>query len=192
MMLVAISMAQSQFVSKSRLYEQLTQIIEDSDTGFLTILTDTNRSVLIRFSTGSITRIHCRSKELGEAIQVLAESAMVKFTYAAAPEDTEPELMPAETFLQLINPGGDLDASGTAGQSVSSDGMQVSDPVKAQMLELAVEFIGVIAEMIVDEAFEDNSSVSKAIDYIAETIPDPNQSQAFRAAARKHFSSVDI
>lgn len=185
-------MAQSQFVSKSRLYEQLNEIIENSETGFLTILTDTNRSVLIRFSTGSITRIHCRSKEVGEAIQVLAESAMVKFTYAAAPEDTEPELMPAETFLQLINPGGDVTSTSTDSHSVSSDSMQVSDPVKSQMLELAVEFVGVIAEMIVDEAFDGNTSVSKAIDYIAETIPDPNQSQAFRAAAREHFSSVDI
>lgn len=180
----------SQFVPKARLFEQLGEIIEQEETGFLTILTDTNRSVLLRFSHGKLTRLHCRSKEAGEAIQVLAESAMVKYTYASAPEDTEPELMPAASFLQLIDPGGDAVDSAGAAPVVSSSGAVSNDPIRAQMLEIATEYVGVIAEMIVDEAFEGDRDVAQAIDYICQTIPDANQSRAFRKAAQEHFSSI--
>ncbi len=179
----------AQFVPKQKLIEQLHQITGNRETGLLTILTENNRSIFLRFSNGQLTRLHCRSGEAGEAIQMLAESNMVKFTYASAPEDDQSELMPADSFLQLIDPGG-----GAAGGApvVSSGDMSMGDPIKAQMLEIATEYIGVVAEMIVDEAFEDNSDVGKAIDYIGNAIPDANQSKAFRKAALEHFSSIDF
>jgi len=185
------AMAQSQFVPKAKLFEQLNAIIGNHETGLLTILTDSNRSIFLRFSQGKLTRLHCRSGEAGEAIQMLAESAAVKYTYASAPEDSEPEFMPADSFLQLIDPGGDGGASGHAAPVVSSAGMS-ADPIKAQMLEIATEYMGVVADMIVDEAFDGNSDVGKAIDYIGNAIPDANQSKAFRKAALEHFSSIDF
>ena len=187
-----IKIAQSQFVPKVKLIEQLGEIISNHETGFLTILTDSNRSVLLRFSQGKLTRLHCRSKEAGEAIQVLAESSLVKYTYASAPEDSEPELMPADSFLQLIDPGGGTVSSGSMRPIVSGSNLPAADPIKAQMLEIATEYIGIVAEMIVDEAFEDNNDVGRAIDYIGNAIPDAKQSKAFRRAALEHFSSIDI
>jgi len=184
-------MAQSQFVPKKQLFDQLNQIINQQETGLLTILTDSNRSIFLRFSQGHLTRLHCRSGEAGEAIQMLAESTMVKYTYATAPEDSEPELMPAGSFLQLIDPGGG-GSSGHAAPIVSSAGMSIGDPIKTQMLEIATDFVGVVAEMIVDEAFDGNNDVGKAIDYIGNAIPDANQSKAFRKAALEHFSSIDF
>ncbi len=185
-------MVQSQFVPKVKLIEQLGEIISNHETGFLTILTDSNRSVLLRFSQGKLTRLHCRSKEAGEAIQVLAESSLVKYTYASAPEDSEPELMPTDSFLQLIDPGGGTASFAKKSSVVSSSNMSTGDPIKAQMLEIATEYIGIVAEMIVEEAFEDSNDVGKAIDYIGNAIPDANQSKAFRRAALEHFSSIDI
>lgn len=182
----------AQFVPKEKLFEQLEQIIGQQETGLLTILTESNRSVFLRFSGGRLTRLHCRSGEAGEAIQMLAESAMVKYTYAAAPEDSEPEFMPADTFLQLIDPGGDGGPSSQSAPLVSSGNSTVGDPVKAQMLEIAIEYMGIVAEMIVDEAFDGNSDVAKAIDYIGSAIPDANQARAFRKAALERFSSIDI
>ena len=182
----------AQFVPKAKLFEQLKQIIGDQDTGLLTILTENNRSIFLRFSQGKLTRLHCRSGEAGEAIQMLAESAMVKYTYATAPEDSEPEFMPTDSFLQLIDPGGDAGSTSQSAALVSSGDSALGDPVKARMLEIATEYIGVVAEMIVDEAFENNADVGKAIDYIGNAIPDANQSKAFRKAALEHFSSIDI
>lgn len=183
-------MAQSQFVPKVKLFAQLNEIISRRETGLLTILTDSERSIFLRFSQGRLTRLHCRSGEAGEAIQMLAESAMVKYSYAAAPEDSEPELMPADSFMQLIDPGGDADFSRHSTTIVSSADPSVSDPIKAQMLEIATDYMGVVAEMVVDEAFDGNADVGKAIDYIGNAIPDANQSKAFRRSALEHFSSI--
>jgi hypothetical protein len=183
-------MAQSQFVPKVKLFAQLNEIISRQETGLLTILTDSDRSIFLRFSQGRLTRLHCRSGEAGEAIQMLAESAMVKYSYAAAPEDSEPELMPADSFMQLIDPGGDADFSRHSATIVSSADPSVSDPIKAQMLDIATDYMGIVAEMIVDEAFDGNADVGKAIDYIGNAIPDANQSKAFRRSALEHFSSI--
>ena len=182
----------AQFVPKGKLFEQLEQIVGQRETGLLTILTESNRSIFLRFSRGKLTRLHCRSGEAGEAIQMLAETAMVKYTYASAPEDSEPEFMPADSFLQLIDPGGDGGSASQSAPLVSSGNTTVGDPVKAQMLEIATEYMGIVAEMIVDEAFEDNNDVVKAIDYIGNAIPDAKQSRAFRKAALEHFSTIDI
>ena len=185
-------MAQSHFVPKVELFRQLNEIIATRDTGLLTILTESNRSIFLRFSQGKLTRLYCRSGEAGEAIQMLAEGSMVKFTYANAPEDDQPEFMPTDSFMQLIDPGGDGGASGASNTVVSGSIMPVSDPIKTQMLEIATEFVGVVAEMIVDESFEDGRNVAMAIEYIADAIPDQAQADAFRQAAREHFSTIDI
>jgi len=185
-------MAQSHFVPKDQLFRQLNDIIATRDTGLLTILTESNRSIFLRFSRGKLTRLYCRSGEAGEAIQMLAEGSMVKFTYANAPDDDQPEFMPTDSFMQLIDPGGDGGAPGAPGPVLSGSNLPVSDPIRAQMLEIAIEYVGVVAEMIVDEAFEDGRNVARAIEYIADAIPDPTQADAFRDAAHEHFSSIDI
>ena len=184
-------MAQSQFVPKAQLFRQLNEIIARQATGLLTILTESNRSIFLRFSRGRLTRLYCRSGEAGEAIQMLAEGRMVKFSYASAPEDDEPEFMPTDSFMQLIDPGGDGGVSAARG-SPSTGNTRVSDPIRMQMLEIATEYMGIVAEMIVDEAFESSNDVARAIDYIAGSIPDADQARAFREAAEEHFSSIDI
>ncbi|MGD2171042.1 MAG: hypothetical protein PVI79_08390 [Gammaproteobacteria bacterium] len=185
-------MAQSQFVPKAQLFNQLKQIISTRDTGLLTILTESNRSIFLRFSRGKLTRLYCRSGEAGEAIQMLAEGSLVKFTYANAPEDEEPEFMPTDSFMQLIDPGGDGGISTPSSSITPAVGRRGGDPIRAQMLEIAIEYVGVVAEMIVDEAFENGNDVARAIDYIAGAIPDRDQASAFREAAREHFSAIDI
>lgn len=100
--------------------------------------------------------------------------------------------MPADSFLQLIDPGGNAGSSSYTSPGAFGSTSSRVDPIKAQMLEIATEYMGVVADMIVDEAFEGNSNVGKAIDYIGDAIPDANQSKAFRRAALEHFSSIDF
>ncbi len=183
-------MAQSPFVPKEELLVQLNKIISQQETGLLTILTEQSRSIFLRFSQGRLTRLRCRSGATGEAIQMLAESVMLKYSYAVAPEESEPELIPAENFLQLINPGGSVASTVRRTTVVSSAGPSVGDSIRLQMLEIAIDYMGVVAEMIVDEAFEADADVGKAIDYISNAIPDVNQSRAFRESALKYFSLI--
>jgi len=210
-------MVAGQFVPKQQLFGQIRTIVSTRDTGFLTILTDTKRSVLLRFSAGRLTHSHCRSKDVAEAIQVLTECDSVKFTYASAQVENRPEIMAAETFLQLIDPGGDGGMGGSPAvapmpppvaaqpatefyedllpqvaesmrsNEVNQGGGALSAELKHSLVQLALEYVGPMASMIVDDAFESAQTASQAIDQITSMIPDAVQSAAFREAARSRF-----
>jgi hypothetical protein len=199
-------MVAGQFVPKELLFRQIRQIVGQRETGFLTILTDTKRSVLLRFSAGKLTHSHCRTKDVADAISVLTECALVKFTYAAAQVENRPEIMPTDTFLQLIDPGGD---AGINPQATSYDAPSTSPAVDTQytppvaptprpeesairqpLAELALDYIGPIADMIVDEALETTENLTSAIDYIAGMLPDEDQANAFREDARSRFPDL--
>ena len=185
-------MAESQFVDKAILFAQLVEIVENQETGFLTILTNTKRSVLLRFSQGKLTRLHSRSNQASAAIHILIECTQVKYTYASAPEDDEAEVMPASSFLQLIDPHSSDVIPFDAGMRASRAKRAIADPVKLQLVEIATEYVGVVGEMIVDEAFEVKGEIGEIIEYICAAIPDENQAQAFREAAFEHFTSFKL
>ena len=215
-------MAIGQFVSKAELFSRIKQIVSGQENGFLTILTDTKRSVLLRFSAGKLTQSHCRTKDVNDSIQVLFECSLVKYSYAPAAAENRPEVMPTETFLQLVDPGGDVSGSAMsaggggfeqaarASRPVSTEQFQMDDliPGVAQAISssnrssvhggidefisnaltrIAAEYLGPVAGMLVEEALEQTSSVTQAIDHLAVSIPDQAQADAFRVEARSKF-----
>ena len=180
----------SGFVPKALLLERLQELVAMRESGLLTILTESRRSIFLRFSQGRLTRVYCRSGDTGEAIGLLARENCVRFTCNSAPEQDKPELMPAESFMQLIAPAAVKDDSNRAGHSDRDPPGPQSNPLRTQMLEIALEHIGIAAEIVVEEAFESNGNIALAIEYIGDTIPDPEMSRAFRMAARRHFSSL--
>ena len=178
-------MAADDFKTKSELIEQLLKVVDKQATGYFTVLTENRRSVLLRFSHGQLTRLHSRSNEPGEAIQILADADLVKFSFATAPEDDHGEFMPAQSFIDLIAPGG---VDQTEVDNTASGG----DVTRAIMLELAIEYVGMVAEMIVDEAFEESDDIAGAINFIAEAIPSSSQARAFRDAAKQRFTDIGV
>ena len=220
-------MAIGQFVSKAELFSRIKQIVSGQENGFLTILTDTKRSVLLRFSAGKLTQSHCRTKDVNDSIQVLIECSLVKYSYAPAAAENRPELMPTETFLQLVDPGGDASSPGSAmavggggfeqaapapraapAETFQMDGLipGVAQAINASnqtsvlggmdefmsnvLTEVAAEYLGPVAGMLVEEALEQTSSVTQAIENLAVSIPDQAQADAFRVEARSRFPDV--
>lgn len=215
----------SEFAPKQALINRINQIIAGSESGFITILTDSRRSVLLRFSNGRLTHTHARGKEVGEAIQALSECNMVKFNFAPAQPENRLEVMPASSFVQLIDPGGGSAAippppapaapppvnTGTGGggfdlgagalpegllpsvadalNQQQSAGRANTDPQIAQAVrvitEIAMEFIGPMGSLIVQEATGANKSLHEIIEHVAISIPDPTQGDAFREATRQ-------
>ncbi|MFT5112056.1 MAG: hypothetical protein ACI8P9_001379 [Parasphingorhabdus sp.] len=214
-------MADSAFVPKSELFKQLRQIVNRRETGFVTILADNKRSVLLRFSQGKLTHSHCRSKDVGEAIHVLTECNAVKFSYAPAPVENRPELMPTEAFIELLDPGSESLSSAPAGPddlfqqpqpgyappeqtgeiiaplaailnegyASPGAGSQISPDMKNTLIDFALKYMGPIAPMVVDEATEFSNDLGRAIDYIANQIPDGTQASQFRSEAGQHFGN---
>ena len=103
-------MSASQFVPKSVLFEELRMIILEKNSAMLTLLTETKKSVLMRFSEGRLTSARCRSWEIENTIEALAETETVKYSLMKSSTQDKPTLMEADAFWGMINPmGGPLE-----------------------------------------------------------------------------------
>lgn len=212
-------MTTQEFVAKSRLVSDILEVARRADTGILTILTDTRRSVLLRFSTGKLVQVHCRSRDVGDAIVVLVGCDKVKYTFVPAREDNRAEVMPVDVFLRALAPGiGDdgthfesitpVQGSATAAFDEQSDLLpQFADIFEAEdkdragadsgapppdlrdaLTRVALNYVGPMATIIVDDAMEPFVSVSDSIQRIASMIPDEVQSRAFLEDANERFA----
>ena len=199
-------MAKTQNVSKGQLVKLMREIVDAQETGLISILTNTRHAVLMKFFGGKLIHIHSRTRDIGDVIQVLNESDWVKFKFTRMPMDDLPEFMPMTTFLDLIEVEDEDDTTVTAGlESIeAADVTPATAPVPAPapgtkadasigegkairdiLVKVASEHVGPIAEMVVEEAFENNNDTEKMIEFIADSIPDSAHAAEFRAAAHK-------
>lgn len=95
-------MTTNQFVSKSQLFERLSEIFAYEESGMLTLLTDSRKSILMRFSEGKLTSARCRSWEIEYTIAALLEAETIKYSYTSSLVEDKPALLPASEFLSRI------------------------------------------------------------------------------------------
>lgn len=204
-------MATDRLVPKDALIRQIRQIALRRDTGLLSIVTDTGRAVLVRFSQGSIVAAHSRTKDIGEAISVLLKAQDLRFSYAPSTSDARrggsPALMPVGTFIELIAPlsGGmaiSASAYAPAQPAAHSSAVGISDPpplvangisneARERLERLSVEIVGPIARFLVEEALETATSLGDAVKQIARSIPDQGVSSRFMEEARRLLPAGD-
>ena len=197
-------MAKTQNVSKGQLVKLMREIVGAQETGLISILTNTRHAVLMKFFAGKLIHIHSRTRDIGDVIQVLNESDWVKFKFTRMPMDDLPEFMPMTTFLDLIEVEDDDDTTVTAALesneavdvtpatapapapgTKSDQSISETRAIRELLIKIASEYVGPVAEMVVEEAFENNSDTEKVIEFIADSIPDPAHAAEFRAAAHK-------
>ena len=173
-------MADPQFVTKDNLVALIKSVIQKKETGLLSILTDTKRSVLLKFSDGVLIHSYCRTRDIGDVVQVINESALVKFNLVPIPPESGAEVMPGDVLLQLLEAG--LEVSSEITTPISANQRNTEVTSAAEMLEnAAAEYVGLVAEVLVEEALDTSNSLAEAIDYIANAIPNPDQAAEFRA-----------
>ena len=103
-------MSANQFVHKSVLFEELRTIFLEKNSAMLTLLTETKKSVLMRFSEGKLTSARCRSWDIENTIEALAETETVKYSIMQSGSQDKPAIMEADAFWGMINPlGGPLE-----------------------------------------------------------------------------------
>lgn len=191
-------MVDSQFVAKTSFIAFIKDIIQTGKTGLVSVLTESKRSVLLKFSKGVLIHVYSRSRDIGDVVQVINESNRIKFSMVPIPPENGIEIMPGKILLQLLQTG----SSGEAGESDvaeqksavrASSSVNLEIQAAKELLEsLTSEYVGMVAEVIVEEALEVSGSLEEAIDNIASSIPDPEQSAAFRAEARKQTRLISM
>ena len=190
----------TQYGSKKQLIALIRKVVIEQETGLVSVLTDTKHAVILKFFDGKLIHLHSRTREIEDVIQVLNESEWVKFKFASVTMENRQEIMPVETFIQLIEVDDITDVTADPTPTVPNlgpvngvaQGSRESEPLNELLVKIVSEYVGPIADMIVEEAFENNSDPIRAIEFIAEMIPDPNQAETFRIAARKATQIISI
>jgi hypothetical protein len=118
---------------------------------------------------------------------VLNETDFVKFSFTSVPVENLPELMSIDNFTEILESGdnGGVESSSTPQQSVvaKSDQTDITrEPLKELLVDIASEYIGLVAEIVVDESLDSNTDIFAVIDTIADMIPEPERAAAFREA----------
>ena len=186
-------MAETQWGSKRQLIALIRRVVSEQQTGLVSILTDTKHAVLLKFFEGRLIHLHSRTREIEDVVQVLNECEWVKFKFASVTVENRPEFMPIETFLQLIETEDSEDVTIDSTPTIPNAGSFINVARRSRETEaliellakIASEYVGPVAEMVVEEAFENDDDPIRAIEYIAEMIPDSRHAADFRAEARK-------
>ena len=180
-------MANTQFISKKKLIAALRKIGEAKVTGLISILTGSQRAVLLKFSRGKLIHAFSRSRDISVVIQVLLATEHVKFSFTQVPVEDQPELMPLDMLIEILESGGspdmELDPSSLPGEVVASGATNITlEPLKELLVDIASEYIGLVADIVVEEALENSNDTFEAIDAIAAMIPEENRAADFRYA----------
>ena len=189
-------MASTQFISKKKLIAVIRKIADAKGTGLVSILTDTQRAVLLKFSRGKLIHAYSRSREISVVVRVLIETDFVKFSFTSVPVENQPELIPIDTFIEMLESGDSIDlVTGSTPQRIVVADSEPNDltrePLKELLVEIASEYIGLVAEIVVEESLENSSETSEAVDTIAAMIPDADQAEAFRRAVGNNINLTD-
>ncbi len=147
-------------------------------TGYLSIVTDTSRAALLRFQQGKLVQSNVRSKNVSDAIQVINQCRQVKFTYADAPVDGHSDIMPMDTFLQLILLEDDSQVPSSKEETAETE---IAYSEARVLKDMAANYLGPIADFIVEEALANNENMLQAVQSITKSIPDPNQAGQFKS-----------
>ena len=186
-------MAETQYGSKRQLIALIRRVVGEQQTGLVSILTDTKHAVILKFFEGRLIHLHSRTREIEDVVQVLNECEWVKFKFASVTMENRPEFMPIETFLQLIETEDSEDFTTDPTTTIPNAGSltnvargsRETEPLIELLVKIASEYVGPVADMVVEEAFENDDDPIRAIEYIAEMIPDTRHAADFRAEARK-------
>ena len=159
--------------------------------GFMYIVTDENHSCMVRLHDGQIEEVMFRMLRDDEAVQRLTMVATAKARFqtemgtgagkASRLSDASRQWLLGGFERDLA----DLPAAAShAGTPVSAPGV-FDARARAAIEEVALNFLGPIAGMLCDEAFEATSDPQRAIDKLAVNLSTPQEQQSFAHEARE-------
>lgn len=185
-------MVESHYEEKSSFIAFIEDIIGNRETGLVSIATDTGRSILLKFSLGVLIHSYSRNIDIRDFLKVLNECDRIKFDLTPIPVERGTEILSGAQLLKLLQPEDSLEKQVFTSLAVARSLKPELQPTRELLENIASEYVGVAAEIIVEESMDDSGSVDEAIDRIASVIPNPEQSATFRSSARKKIRQIGL
>lgn len=187
----------TKFVPKQELVNQLRLTISKRGSGVVSIATDAQRAVVLRFLDGKLTHSNARGKGVGEALQVLAQSQTVRFSSVEARGNNRPEIMHAAEFADLIASGstgvpttastGPIEESALAEAEPIFNSADKEETIKTVLYDLSAEHIGPMANLVIEQAIGSSHSLQRIVDSVAAQIPNRDAATNCRKQASEQL-----
>jgi hypothetical protein len=183
--------------------------------GFLFIVTEENHSCIVRLNAGQIEEVVFRMLRNDEAVQRLTMVNAAKARFQADPgagmgkpsllsDDSRQWLMggfeqdlggapaaPRATAPVAPAPAAAVPAPTSSTAPASADaGSAPDDRVREALEKVALNYLGPIAGMLCDEAWEASSDIEQVLNQLGANLSTPQEAQKFMADARVALAKV--
>ncbi|WDL52716.1 hypothetical protein [Xanthomonas campestris] len=181
--------------------------------GFLFVVTEENHSCIIRINAGQIEEVVFRMLRNDEAVQRLTMVGAAKARFQVDPGAGmgKPSLL-SEDSRQWLMGGFEQDLGGapalvrapaatapapapaapvsTSTPASVGNGAAPDDAVRQALERVALNYLGPIAGMLCDEAWDASSDIEQVLSQLAANLATPQETQKFMADARVALAKV--
>ncbi|PKV12163.1 hypothetical protein [Xanthomonas prunicola] len=181
--------------------------------GFLFIVTEENHSCIVRINSGQIEEVVFRMLRNDEAVQRLTMVGAAKARFQADPgaglgkpsllsDDSRQWLMggfeqelggapaPARAVVAAPPAPAAPVASASAAPVSSGNNAGPDDRVRDALETVALNYLGPIAGMLCDEAWDASSDIEQVLSQLGTNLATPQEAQKFMADARVALAKV--
>ena len=187
-------MAGNNSVDSAELLDDIRQNVIQQQTGLYSIATDQNLSVLIGLTRGNVTRLHCRAMRPHEVIDVLKNSQAYRLRFMPASEDTDSIVMSGQKFLDELESVGPTTAPGEQENPTIpvNDGDIAPSSLRPQLIEITSEYIGMAAEILVEDAYNNHSDSTSIVRFVRDGLLDEISAEKFDEDVRNLLEMTEI
>ncbi|MEA9707207.1 hypothetical protein [Xanthomonas campestris] len=181
--------------------------------GFLFVVTEENHSCIIRINAGQIEEVVFRMLRNDEAVQRLTMVGAAKARFQVDPGAGmgKPSLL-SEDSRQWLMGGFEQDLGGapapvrapvaaapvpapatpvaTSAPASVGNGAAPDDAVRQALERVALNYLGPIAGMLCDEAWDASSDIEQVLSQLAANLATPQEAQKFMTDARVALAKV--
>jgi hypothetical protein len=183
-------------VDRAEVLDDIRQKVNQQQTGLYSIATDRNLSVLIGLTQGNVTRLHCRAMPPHEVIDVLKNSLASRLRFMPASEDTDSIIMSGQKFIEELETHGPTIGSANQDEPTVTDfeGETAPSTLRPQLVEIASEYIGMAAEFLVEDAYQNHQDSTSIVRFVRDGLLDAASAEKFDEDVRNllEMTQIDI
>jgi hypothetical protein len=187
-------MSENNSVDIAELLEDIRQKVNQQQTGLYSIATDQNLSVLIGLTRGDVTRLHCRAMPPMAVIDVLKNSQTYRLRFMPASEDTDSIIMSGQKFLEELESAGSSPSLDDQADTTVAifEGETAPSTLRPQLIEIASEYIGMAAEFLVEDAYNNHRDTTSIVRFVREGLLDAISAEKFDQEVRNLLELTEI
>ncbi|MCF8810099.1 hypothetical protein KIP31_12385 [Xanthomonas campestris pv. campestris] len=184
--------------------------------GFLFVVTEENHSCIVRLNAGQIEEVVFRMLRNDEAVQrlTMVNAAKARFQTDPGAGMGKPSLLSEDSRQWLMGgfeqdlggapapvrapaatapapaPAAPVAATSSSAPASVGNGAAPDDAVRQALERVALNYLGPIAGMLCDEAWDASSNIEQVLSQLAANLATPQETQKFMADARVALAKV--